>query len=81
MKINTLATLAIATVGLMALSACSKPDAPVVADPPVAQRAPTAPATTQYPENVYWGDTHVHSGWSADAGLDGAILSPEDAFR
>ena len=81
MKIKPLATLAVATVGLMALSACSKPDAPVAADPPVAQRAPAAPATTQYPENVYWGDTHVHTGWSADAGLDGAVTSPEDAFR
>ncbi len=34
-----------------------------------------------YPMRAYFGDTHVHSGWSADAGLDGAILSPEDAFR
>ena len=30
---------------------------------------------------MYWGDTHVHTGWSADAGLDGAVTSPEDAFR
>ncbi|MEB3322052.1 MAG: DUF3604 domain-containing protein [Synechococcaceae cyanobacterium] len=28
-----------------------------------------------------FGDTHVHTGWSADAGLDGAITTPEDAFR
>ncbi|MCX7063210.1 MAG: DUF3604 domain-containing protein, partial [Proteobacteria bacterium] len=81
MKINTLATLVVATVGLMALSACSKPNAPVANNPPVAQPAPTASAATQYPENVYWGDTHVHTGWSADAGLDGAVTSPEDAFR
>lgn len=30
---------------------------------------------------AYFGDTHVHTGWSADAGMDGAILSPEDAYR
>jgi len=33
------------------------------------------------PRDVFFGDTHVHTGWSADAGMDGAILTPEDAFR
>lgn len=32
-------------------------------------------------KDVYWGDTHVHTGWSFDAGLDGAILTPDDAYR
>lgn len=35
----------------------------------------------KYPERVLWGDEHVHTGWSADAGLAGATLSPEDAVR
>jgi hypothetical protein len=35
----------------------------------------------EYPERALFGDTHVHTGWSADAGQDGAITSPEDAFR
>jgi hypothetical protein len=46
--------------------------------------APGAQATvqeTEFPERAYFGDTHVHSGWSADAGQDGAVTSPEDAFR
>ncbi len=43
-------------------------------------QAATTPESA-YPMRAYFGDTHVHSGWSADAGLDGAILSPEDAFR
>ena len=34
-----------------------------------------------FPDRVYWGDTHVHTGWSVDAGMDGAITSPEDAYR
>jgi hypothetical protein len=33
------------------------------------------------PRSVFFGDTHVHTGWSADAGMDGAVLSPEDAYR
>ena len=35
----------------------------------------------KYPERVLWGDEHVHTGWSADAGLTGATLSPEDTVR
>lgn len=34
-----------------------------------------------YPQNVYFGDTHLHSSWSTDAGMAGATLGPEDAYR
>ena len=39
-----------------------------------------------YPEQTFTnrvliGDTHLHTSFSADAGLVGAILSPDDAFR
>ena len=35
-----------------------------------------------FPRNVYWGDTHVHSSWSPDAGGSGnEKLTPIDAFR
>jgi hypothetical protein len=34
-----------------------------------------------FPQNVYFGDTHLHTSWSADAGLAGATLGPEDAYR
>ena len=37
--------------------------------------------TRRIPSEVYWGDQHVHTGWSADAGLAGATLGPEDAVR
>ena len=30
---------------------------------------------------VFWGDQHVHTGWSADAGAFGATLGPEEALR
>ncbi len=40
-----------------------------------------AMAEGSWPTRAYFGDTHVHTGWSADAGLDGAVLTPEDAFR
>jgi len=34
-----------------------------------------------YARQVYWGDTHLHTGWSVDAGAFGATLSPEEAIR
>ena len=33
--------------------------------------APGQVRATAYPETAYFGDTHVHTGWSADAGQDG----------
>ncbi len=38
-------------------------------------------AGRNFATNVYWGDTHVHTGASMDAGAFGARLGPADAFR
>ena len=34
-----------------------------------------------YPQRVYWGDTHVHTSYSTDAGMIGNRLGPEEAYR
>jgi hypothetical protein len=34
-----------------------------------------------FPNRVYWGVAHVHTGYSFDAGMFGISLSPEDLFR
>ncbi len=38
-------------------------------------------ADRAYPTDVYFGDTHVHTGLSADAGGSGTRLMPRDAYR
>ena len=38
-------------------------------------------AQRSFPSNVYWGETHLHTGLSLDAGLFGAVLGHEDAYR
>ena len=66
--------------------------APVAAQdpvPPPEALESAFPATRHYspyagrnfPTEVYWGDTHLHTGMSMDAGAFGARLSPEDAYR
>ena len=57
-------------------------DAVVLMASAVAQEGGYLPdANRKYPERVLWGDEHVHTGWSVDAGLAGATLTPEDAVR
>jgi len=34
-----------------------------------------------YPQRVYWGDTHVHTAYSTDAGMVGNRLGPDEAYR
>ncbi len=34
-----------------------------------------------FAEGLYWGDTHLHSSYSTDAGMVGNTLSPEKAYR
>ena len=38
-------------------------------------------AQRSFPSRVYWGDTHLHTGLSLDAGLFGNILGPDEAYR
>lgn len=38
-------------------------------------------AGRNFPTNVFWGDTHLHTGMSMDAGAFGARLGPEEAYR
>jgi hypothetical protein len=43
---------------------------------------PYSPYADQgFPTDVYFGDTHVHTGLSADAGGSGTTLMPRDAYR
>jgi len=34
-----------------------------------------------YPNRVFWGDTHLHTSYSTDAGMIGNVLGPDEAFR
>jgi len=50
--------------------------------PDVIPGRPYSPyADRAFPENVYFGETHVHTGLSADAGGGGTTLMPRDSYR
>lgn len=45
-----------------------------------------APAYSPYagehhPSRVFWGDTHLHTSYSVDAGMVGCTVGPDDAYR
>lgn len=55
---------------------------PVAATANGAEQKPYSPNVGTAPDRqVYFGDTHVHTGLSADAGGSGTRLMPEDAYR
>jgi hypothetical protein len=45
------------------------------------QRPYSPYAGRNFPTQVFWGDTHLHTGMSMDAGAFGARLGPEEAYR
>lgn len=66
------------SVSVMALAACNQVPSKSTA---ALRQSQNAVVETAYPERAYFGDTPVHTGSSADAGVDGAVTSPENAFR
>ncbi|AXI45586.1 hypothetical protein C1J03_05770 [Sulfitobacter sp. SK012] len=38
-------------------------------------------AKRSFPSNLYWGETHLHTGLSLDAGLFGNTTGPDTAYR
>ncbi len=76
---NALACILAATVfGNAQAQTAGAADAPGPSDKKV-QYSPY-PAKT-FPDRVYFGDTHLHTAYSTDAGMIGAVLTPEDAYR
>lgn len=77
MNITTRLALAVAA-SLLAASTSLAQDAP----PPVERQIDYSPYPEQtFPNQVFFGDTHLHTSYSTDAGMIGNSLGPEEAFR
>jgi hypothetical protein len=55
------------------------PDEPLKREDPELPYSPYASGTAA--TRVFWGDTHLHTSYSMDAGAFGARLGPEEAYR
>ena len=66
------------------LTACSPVDDPSLFpefNAATAQAPPVKDATEHNPQgNLYWGDLHIHTGYSTDAYTNGVRATPDDAY-
>ena len=76
MKKQATQTLA-ALCGLASIAAAQ--DCPAIHRPPNAVYSPYP--DEDFPDQVFFGDTHLHTAFSPDAGLIGATMTPDEAFR
>jgi hypothetical protein len=58
-----------------------EPDKAAIEKSLPAKRPYSPYAGRSFPTRVYWGDTHLHTDLSFDAGAAGARLGPSDAYR
>jgi len=69
---------AAALLGLLAATGAVAQDAPGPTD----KKVEYSPYLEEnYPNRVFFGDTHLHTAYSADAGMVGCTLGPDDAYR
>ena len=68
-------TRTLIVLGSFALSACGSPSGPVN------KKSDAEVKSTAYPEQVFWGDTHLHTANSIDAFGFGVRLGSGDALR
>ena len=77
-QIATLMMTAAVLAGLPASAALAQEDVPSVQ--PGGHKYSPYPEQN-FPNRVFFGDTHLHTSYSADAGMVGNTLGPEDAYR
>ena len=79
---NTLRTARNSLLGvLLATNSWSVSASTTEGGPTEAEKKYSPPANTTHATKVYWGDSHLHTGLSLDAGLFGNTLGPDEAWR
>jgi hypothetical protein len=77
---NTLAGAALLTVAVSSVSQESSSHGQPDADGNASGREYSPYVGDEYPNRVLWGDSHLHTSYSYDAGLVGNTLGPNEAY-
>jgi hypothetical protein len=74
--------LCVAANAVQAEQAQNTPPQSLDAPPPTGKKIDYSPYPKEtFPNQVFFGDTHLHTSYSTDAGMIGNTLGPEDAYR
>ena len=88
-RLHNAAHALLAAIGLAVVTGgCSRTAAPQATPPSDTARKVEAKKPDyspypdqQFPNRVYWGVAHVHTGYSFDSGMFGVTMTPDDLFR
>jgi len=81
-QVNVQRLIGIAIALLCATGVARAQDFAITKDEIKADKKEYSPYLHQaYPNRVFWGDTHLHTSYSTDAGMVGDTLGPEEALR
>ena len=88
-RLNHAARALVTAIGLgVLIGGCSHTAAPQATPPSDTARKVEAKKPDyspypdqQFPNRVYWGVAHVHTGFSFDSGMFGVTTTPDDLFR
>ena len=80
MKKTELAVLISLSIGILSLVGCKQETAPAPGSTAVSPAPAETAAAPEFPERPFFGDTHLHTSYSVDAGAFGARLTPRDAY-
>ena len=73
--------LAVVFIILTGMSATAQDIAIESSDVRIGQREYSPHLNRGFPQRVFWGDTHLHTSYSTDAGMLGNYLGPDEAYR
>jgi hypothetical protein len=82
MKLGRLGRIALAGLAALGFTSPAWPQELIAKEEfPAAKKDYSPHVDEHFPNRVFWGDTHLHTSFSTDAGMVGCVLGPDEAYR